>query len=242
MITKVTITGADNSINPVDLLVLSYKYPFVEWGILVSKNNYGTNRFPSIEWLYTLENAKNFYPSMKLSCHICGKYVRDLCSGSASTIEDLWEFWYMFDRIQLNFHNISHKVNEDFIDLLSEHMDKEFIFQFDDVNNQIINAVHEAGINCSALFDTSGGNGILPTEWPDHLGKIKCGYAGGLSPDNLKEQIRLIGLKTRGFKIWIDMESHVRSNNDYQFDLKKVEECLKIAEKFIEPEIHIPYV
>ena len=30
MITKVTITGADDSVTPLDLLTLSRRYPFVE--------------------------------------------------------------------------------------------------------------------------------------------------------------------------------------------------------------------
>jgi len=117
--------------------------------------------------------------------------------------------------------------------LLLEQKGKEFIFQFDDVNNGIIESVSKSGVNCSALFDTSGGAGILPNEWPEPLQNIKCGYAGGISPENIEAQIKLIESKVGETKIWIDMETHIRSNNDYQFDLNKVEKCLEISCKYV---------
>jgi len=51
MITKVTITGPDDSIDPSELISLNNKYPFVEWGILVSQKHFGANRFPSMEYI-----------------------------------------------------------------------------------------------------------------------------------------------------------------------------------------------
>ena len=233
MITRVTITGPDNSIRPLDLILLNDKYPFVEWGILVSQKNFGANRFPTMEWIKSLEIVKKEHPEIKLSCHLCGKYVRDLCSGSDLAIKELGDLWNMFDRVQINFHGIPHKQSADFISLLLEQKNKEFIFQFDDVNNKIIESVSKAGVNCSALFDTSGGAGILPKEWPEPLENIKCGYAGGISPENIEDQIRLIESKVGETEIWIDMESHIRSNNDYQFDLDKVKKCLEISSSYI---------
>lgn len=233
MITRVTITGPDDSISPSALIALNDKYQFVEWGILVSQKHFGANRFPSMEWIKRLELVKKDHPEIKLSCHLCGKYVRDLCLGSDLAIKELGELWNMFDRVQINFHGIPHNKSIDFIHLLLEQKDKEFIFQFDDVNNSIIESVSKAGVNCSALFDTSGGAGILPNEWPEPLQNIKCGYAGGISPENIEAQIKLIESKVGETEIWIDMETHVRSNNDSQFDLSKVEKCLEISSSYV---------
>ena len=62
---------------------------------------------------------------------------------------------------------------------------------------------------------------------------IKCGYAGGISPDNIEAQIKLIEEKVGDIQTWIDMETHVRSFNDSVFDLYKVEQCLEISKKYV---------
>ena len=52
-LTKVTITGADDSVRVEDLLEINERFPFVEFGILVSKRTGGqaVPRFPSAEWM-----------------------------------------------------------------------------------------------------------------------------------------------------------------------------------------------
>lgn len=231
MITKVTITGADDSISPAALIPLNDKYPFVEWGILVSQRNYGNNRFPTSNWLKQL--SKLFNHEIKLSCHLCGKYVRELTHGNNLAMRELGFVWNIFQRIQLNFHAIPHIATESLNGILQDWSDKEFIFQYDNVNNEIAHLAIKRGIDCSILFDTSGGAGILPNSWPEPIEEIKCGYAGGISPENIEEQMKLINNIVGEKQTWIDMETHVRSNNDYQFDLEKVEKCLEIASKFI---------
>ncbi|MDD4970858.1 MAG: hypothetical protein PHT07_15630 [Paludibacter sp.] len=233
MITKVTITGADDSISPSALLPLNDKYPFVEWGILVSQRRFGTNRYPSTGWVSGLVKMKRSFPEVKLSCHLCGKFVRELVAGNTNGIADLDTIWNIFDRIQINFHAIRHTVHKSMIDVLKLFPEKEFIFQYDDVNNFAVHFAHESGIKCSALFDASGGAGILPENWPEPLNDIKCGYAGGISPENIEKQIQLIQGITGDRETWIDMETHVRSDNDMKFDLVKVEQCLEISSIYI---------
>ncbi len=233
MIKVVTITGADNSIDVKQLVPLSMKYPFVEWGILVSRKNFGVPRYPRLSWIKELADVKREY-DLKLSCHLCGFYVRELSQGKDIAMQDLKDVWNIFDRVQINFHAMTHDFNVNaMIDLLLKYPEKEFIFQYDDVNNRIVQLAHDAGVNCSALFDTSGGVGILPNEWPDPLKGIKCGYAGGISPNNIEDQIKLIDAKTSNIETWIDMETHVRSVNDKLFDLFKVEQCLTLSSSWI---------
>ena len=38
MLQTVTLTGADDSVNPEDLIAISKEFPFVEWGILIGSN------------------------------------------------------------------------------------------------------------------------------------------------------------------------------------------------------------
>jgi hypothetical protein len=107
--------------------------------------------------------------------------------------------------------------------------------------------------NCYGLFDVSGGAGILPDGWPQPIhidiepGEFGegieywrySGYAGGLGPGNLAEQIPKIIEASGGTeftnegRIWLDMESRVRSDDDRQFDLQKVRRCLEIAGPYV---------
>ena len=54
IIRVVTVTGADNSIRPEELVPIAKDYPFVEFGILLSKKQQGGKRFPSRDWLEEL--------------------------------------------------------------------------------------------------------------------------------------------------------------------------------------------
>ena len=233
MIKIVTITGADDSIEASQLVDLSNKYPFVEWGILVSQKHFGSNRFPIREWLNDLYEVKKANPTIKLSCHLCGSFVKDLSRGNDFAIHELGQLWYMFERVQINFHAIPHKTQDAMFDLLAKYQEKEFIFQYDDVNNDAIYSANTRGVNCSALYDLSGGAGMLPTEWRKPLTDIKTGYAGGISPENIREQIIKIENIVLDTETWIDMETHVRSTNDAIFDLAKVETCLSISSEFV---------
>jgi hypothetical protein len=122
----------------------------------------------------------------------------------------------------------------------------QFIFQIDgDGQNAHLNSLfavldRASGIDIVGLFDVSGGAGILPGAWPKPFFMLDDeqydyhGYAGGLGPDNLTEQIPLITKSADGARHWIDMESGVRSKNDVEFDLAKVRRCLEIAKPFVE--------
>lgn len=142
------------------MIRLTHKYPFVEWGILVSAKTQVT-RFPSDDWLDSLMTVRDDIPEMKLSCHVCGQWVREICFNGRLDPR-LEELWAMFQRVQLNFHAIVHKVNAAaFVKVLSC-PNKQFIFQLDDVNNLILEIAKEGGIDAVPLFDTSGGLGVLP--------------------------------------------------------------------------------
>jgi hypothetical protein len=239
MLKTVTITGADNSIDPLDLLELSNKYPFVEWGILLSKNQMGSYRFPSMSWMRRLKEM-SADENLKISGHLCGGWVRSLLVGDHAFIkEELGDIWPMFKRIQINTHGFTHDyTDEGVINFLRNNRGKEFIFQYDGVNSKLLKVAYNNGFkNFSTLFDLSHGAGILPEEWPLPIEGIKCGYAGGIGPDNIIEQTEKIEVAAGDHDTWTDMETKVRSANNNQFDLKKVEECLSKSSPFIKEPI-----
>lgn len=233
-IKTVTMTGADNSIDPKDLIAISQEFPFVEWGILLSKSQSGSRRVPDKKWmsqLLQLSDDHSLDEQINLSAHLCGRWVRELLQGE---IFDLAKFMGrslgMFQRIQINTHAEPHNVEaKAFLEALKG-INRQTIIQFDDVNNHLYYLVREAGIDVSPLFDLSHGAGMLPQEWPAPITEY-CGYAGGLGLDNLVEELQKIENKVDDKTIWIDMETKVRSDNDMVFDLKKVRKCLEIVQK-----------
>lgn len=234
MITTVTITGADNSVLPEEIANLSLDFNFVEWAILVSRSQQGLNRFPSMDWIKELVGMKSMLPQIKLSCHLCGAYVRQLLVGDIGFIEkELGEIWPYFERVQINTHAIEHELTNDFASKLAElYPDKEFIFQYDNVNTKMLEIAVRDHLKCSALFDLSHGAGILPEQWPQPIEGVKCGYAGGISPYNITHVMDDVNSICQ-YDTWIDMETWVRSADDNQFDLAKVDSCLTQASKFI---------
>ncbi len=237
MINKVTITGADDSVKPEDLAQLSKEFPFVEWGILFSPNRVGKERYPSNNWLMGLRKIA-LNADLNLSAHICGEYSRKIFSGINPEIVDINKGCPPFQRVQLNYNSTKngfdlHSLFADIIDKAPSYI--QFIFQHNKANatmNSIImnyKAVH----NIAFLYDSSGGRGLEPTAWLPPVERYYTGYSGGLSPENLDENIQKITGVTGLTDVWVDMETGVRSDDGKSFDLAKVRKCLEIASKYI---------
>ncbi len=228
MLERVTITGADDSTSIPQLVELSQEFPFVEWGILVSRRQEGSPRFPSREWIDELMAVAH---GMKLSMHVCGAWVRQVFVGELRW-EDLPSCFPVVDRIQINTHAERHASTVAFLDKLAERPNVQFIFQWDGVNDHLIYAAKACGLNVAALFDTSGGAGILPNKWPMPAEDFSCGYAGGLGPDNVAAQVRKIEAVCKK-PFWIDMERRVRWPDDSRLDMDAVRTVLKRSEQFL---------
>ena len=210
----VTVTGADDSIRPESILGIAAEYPFVEFGLLSSAKSEGRPRFPSKLWLRKLRLLSAASDvKLKLSVHLCGDGVRQILQGIIPT--SFYPFRWMVSRLQMNTHGMKHKViTGPLVKMMLEMEDVEFIFQYDNVNVEGLNASRSLK-NVSALFDVSHGSGSLPKSWPGLLDGVRCGYAGGLSPENLAEEITKIEqVVPEGATIWIDAETHLRDNQD----------------------------
>jgi hypothetical protein len=109
---------------------------------------------------------------------------------------------------------------------------EQIIIQYDDVNNKLLEIALKHGINAAPLFDLSHGAGVLPKSWPKPVA-LYCGYAGGLSPENLEEQIQKIKKAARGRRYWIDAETKLRT--EPYFDSLKCTQFLGVAEKHLNP-------
>ena len=245
-ITKVTVTGADDTTDIAELLAIAEQYPFVEFGILLSRKQMGAARFPSAKWLDMLAQATLTRPWIHMAGHICGSWVREILTGKFPKSEFVAIHRYfdlLFDRFQLNTHAEPHSYDFESLQFLINNFafgGQKFIIQNDGVNSELLKLSM-----IQTLFDLSHGAGLLPSEWPKPIPGIECGYAGGLSPDNVVEQIQKIETIIGDNAIWIDAETHLRSNNtNYQldareephvnyFDLIKVRKFLEAAKPYV---------
>jgi hypothetical protein len=235
----VTITGADDETDPEALQELSARYPFVEWGILIGSHI--ESRFPSVDWIHRLAQCRlHSNNAMKLSLHVCGRPLREIASGISHLDRTLGPTLYVFRRVQLNWHglrmadSVSENVLKAFFGLDGFGWDPTLIFQLDGVNDQLFRESSRR-FACVGLLDQSHGAGLLPNEWPSPHSLMACGWAGGLSPENLKAEIPRIAAKAhKAFNYWIDMETHVRTDDGQRLDLERVNQCLQIAAKFVD--------
>lgn len=240
MLNKVTFTGVDDRTDADELVEISRQHPFVEFGVLMSRNNTGSgevNRFPSGETINNLCGK-----GLHLSAHICGNLARD--AVSTGNFAPIWQFFRslglpndMFCRMQLNvagydaLKEFEYRGNIPLI--LQVRTDKEEEhYRWMQAKNGLV----------QALFDQSGGQGIrsdfeLGLDAPGYVG-----FAGGLSRENAAFACGAICAgkyeAQRDFPgrqicqdFWLDMESSVRT--DDWFDTRKIRQVCEELDAFM---------
>lgn len=239
---RVTITGADDKVDPKALVDLSERYPFVEWGILVSHKRVGTNRYPCMRWareaaIILASNGCHF------AFHLCGESRANYQSNridSVALVERLTQEAMVPTQCRIQLNGFDHTLEgfdppNPFVphilpvksDNLPEAMGKKYAF------------------NAQFLFDESGGRGVQTD--PDlacrriesvmrmtpSYSRRPTGFAGGLREDNIARAMkRVFMMSSYEFDLpdcWVDLESGVRT--DDEFDMSKVETVLQAASK-----------
>lgn len=233
MITQVTFTGVDEKTDLDRLVDIQKRYPYAEFGILVSKKRTGSGdpRYPN---LAILENLKK-YKGLNLACHVCGGDLLGPCTDNGfETLDDFLNGnLSMFRRIQLNFGprdlRETKAVRKSFGIGAHEGVEEVIIQQMNPDDSHSVESIFEPyKTKLSCLIDPSGGNGIetdYETEIIPKRCSVRTGYAGGINPANAAR--KFLQLKNSGLcrDFWIDMESGVRTYD--WFDLGKVEAVLK---------------
>ena len=225
-----TCTGCDDHTNLDQMLTLQKEFPFLEFGILVHSSKLGLGRYPSERWLQSLLARRNEFTH--LAMHVCGEKTLDFVFKPNKAYSYFAMIAKEFPRIQLNlpagyFDRLD--INE-FIGFFSNlHPHQEIITQHNKAHENLHIVVGEP--NHAVLFDSSGGRGITRQSWPTPLPKKenRCGFAGGLSPENLEKELPLLQAAAGDQEFWIDMETGVRTND--RFDLSKVRRCAEIVRR-----------
>lgn len=246
---QVTFTGVDNWTDISRMKEIQRKYPWIEFAILVSKNNTASgevNRYPSIDKIREiLESTEDF---QSIALHFCGEAARKaaqtdnpmyiLSALNDKEVKELMKF--RVRRVQLNLTKMSGAVKpvnkENYKDrpvfwniIIPLKMETEMYFY--SMRESYIHAWQgNFGKIMQGFQDNSGGRGIRESKWMAPMLSF-FGYAGGISEDNVLEVIDEIEEARkklpRDYFYWIDMESSLRDENDH-FDLDTVE---RVCEK-----------
>lgn len=234
----ITCSGVNEHISDVGkLFALAQKYPQIEFGIQVSgrKCGFSSERFQWIKEIrrYSLVNRL----PINMALHINQEWVEELCQGRivAELIELLnmrtFNMQLLFKRVQLNFRIGREKMPnfDELYQILSSYSvyGRRFILSYNYFNAQIIHELYAEGLRFDCLYDASFGEGIIPSsrEAPAFADfDILQGYAGGISPDNVKGELTKIAkVMPTDREFFIDAEGKLK-NSDGFVSLEKCEQ------------------
>lgn len=218
----VSITGADDAVDVADLSALAAEFPFVEWAIPFMPERAGRNRFPTAKWM---DGFLAGYKGRHTAIHMCGNGLLGFIEGDGEILQRTQGF----GRIQLNirFANVGGLYDpRQLVERVRSMPDRQFILQYGSDTESLLGLFGDTP-NLAVLFDESAGKGVNPGAWPVPLPGHRCGYAGGMNPDNVKQNIEMIAKAAPRYTTWIDMESGVRTDN--ALDLAKVRRVLETA-------------
>lgn len=245
MFLKTIVCSGINEKNDVNEAVRFLEdHPCVEFGIQCSprKASYQT---PRLEWLQEL-TAKLGEKQIKgrIALHLNEGFVTSFCEGMVPPeIIELLNNDDTIGRLQLNFkigrETFGGKTVPDLIklqDTINSVPMHRIILSASQPNLPFIQKAYHQGMKFDVLFDDSFGEGILPDKRrPPLFEDLFQGYAGGLSPENIVQELNKISQVAKKC-VFIDAEGKLKDNNSFSFEK---------AEKFVQNamswnKLHLP--
>ena len=222
-LSTITLSGANEFTDMKALLNLCEKYPLAEIGIQVSgeKAAFGMARY---WWIWAL--SLYVTPFTKLALHLNKDWVEAFCAGKLpKELETFLSFRHdngepIFSRVQLNF-KIGRDPKPDFMmleNMIKQHGRQRFIFSYNDANALFINNFHARnGAIFDCVYDESFGEGILPKfRKSPAFGDVLQGYAGGLSPENVAEELNKIAkVLPEKAQFYLDAEGRLKGEDGH---------------------------
>lgn len=234
---KLGFCGADDSVSPKMLALMFNAYPFVEFGVLFRPDKEGEPRYASSAWVEELGKVAAS-SKMTLAAHLCGSRVNEVLTGNDEFVSTLYNLG--FRRVQINATSVNGVDTSNLqgsvpplLELISKHTNLEFIIQKNEETRPlwegILSVKDGFPVNITMLLDESKGTGVLSSNWPHPPAEYDIGYAGGIGPNNIQRVIKDVLEAGQGRRIWIDMESSLRSNLNGKdvFDLNKCLQCIE---------------
>lgn len=153
----ISITGADDAVDPSHLVALSREFPAAEWAILLLPPRAGTPRFPKLDWIKSFAHkAAGCHTAM----HLCGEALLGFVAGEAAILDAMQGF----SRIQLNlkFGDVEGKYDAGaLLQRVADNPRWQFIIQYAKDKQGLLPLLKDIP-NHAVLFDESAGRGISP--------------------------------------------------------------------------------
>lgn len=226
MFLKTIVCSGINEKNDINDAIEFLKcYKNAEFGVQCSpkKAGYQTPRF---EWLKELLGRLNEQKiENRIALHLNEGFVVSFCDGKLpDEAADLLSIGNAVGRLQLNFKigretfasgsipNI--KTLQKTMETVTPH---PIILSASQPNLSFIHKAHHQGIKFDVLFDDSFGEGVAPNmRKPPLFNDVFQGYAGGLSPENIAEELKKIGKVANG-DIFVDAEGKLKQDGSFSF-------------------------
>lgn len=234
----ITCSGANEHTNIDELLALAKEYPMMEIGIQVSDKKI-TDNPARFDWIMALKEkvaAQKLAPNIAL--HVNGNWVQQF--ANRAMIPELDYFLSLsngsngrlISRLQINFLiGNDYRINFGrFCQAMTDNARLPIVLPYNDQNAAFVHCLHNKNIKFDCLFDSSHGEGVLPQQQQSPVFR-DClqGYSGGLSADNVAEQLQKLSLVVKPKRsIYIDAEGKLKGSNGH-LDLQKCEAYIKNA-------------
>lgn len=207
----ITLTGIDAQTNMLKLP------KGVEIGILFSANPKERPRYPERNIILGMQSILAYH-GFRRALHVCGSAARRMLLEGT-----------MFDILNVERIQVNGRVSVEELSAICRKYTKwEIITQHTRENSVLLD---ERWPNHSVLVDASGGRGISPREWERPITDKRVGYAGGLGPDNIVEEVEKIrSVASENF--WIDMENKLRDENDL-FSVEKANAVASLCKEWL---------
>ena len=224
------------------LLRLSQLDPIVEIAVQAHPSKMSAD-MPRNQWFNRLLRESLYMPTApNLAVHVNMEWCDNFCRGILAPEIKNWLLLTRTDgspvirRWQINIYGSKTKLfnTAEIAKLLKTFSNNEFIFQYGSYEYNRIHRLDKTGINFSVLYDTSGGAGKLAKNWgPPLFDAHSQGYAGGLSPENVTENLNKIA-KVAGPRedVWIDAEGKLKNPDTKKFDVNKAKQYITAALKW----------
>lgn len=222
-----------------DILELSQFTPNTEIAVQAHPSKMSFD-MPRYKWFTQILKESLYMPTApNIAVHINMDWCDKFCRGIlAPELIDMF-FLSRYDgtpvirRWQININGSKTKKfqTDNIAALLTNSPNREFIFQYAAPEYHRMHKLDKTGAKFSVLYDTSGGTGKSTRNWRTPLFESHPqGYAGGLSPENVVENLNKIA-KVAGDRtdIWIDAESKLKIPGTKTFDINRAKQYINAA-------------
>ena len=226
MIECVTFTGIDERTDLERAARIGAQYGWAEFAVLAGSRTGQERRFPGHDVLHRMSRLQE-ETGTRTAIHLCGRWSRRLLAREYVAVADAC---VGFGRVQVNLPAEDRWTGIDHCAELALRSGKRVIIQHD---HSCPAPDRWTVFGVDRLWDPSGGTGRETIdEWPPPPAgsTARHGYAGGLGPENIGRAVEFAE-RFPDARIWLDMESGVRTGDDW-LDLDAVEAvCEQVAQR-----------